>query len=65
VEPAETAPDAGGSDTDRVMLHITEDVGRIYGVDEREYDLAAEDVVTLPATNAGPLVERDAAERLE
>jgi len=64
-EVAVTAPDAGDADTDRVMLRITEDVGRIYGVDEREYDLAAEDVVTLPATNAGPLVKRDAAERLE
>ena len=61
------ATDAGRSSSqpDRVTLRITEDVGRIYGVDEREYDLAAEDVVTLPATNAGPLVERDAAERLE
>jgi DNA replication factor GINS len=59
--------DAGRSDSrpDRVTLRITADVGRIYGVDEREYDLASEDVVTLPATNAGPLVERDAAERLE
>ena len=59
--------DAGRDDSrpDRVTLRITEDVGRIYGVDEREYDLASEDVVTLPATNAGPLVERDAAERLE
>ena len=60
---------AGTTDADsqpeRVTLRITEDVGRIYGVDEREYDLASEDVVTLPATNAGPLVERDAAERLE
>jgi DNA replication factor GINS len=61
---AETA-DADGPRPDRVTLRITENVGRIYGVDEREYDLAAEDVVTLPATNAGPLVERDAAERLE
>ena len=60
---ADTGPD--GSHPDRVTLRITEDVGRIYGVDEREYDLASEDVVTLPATNAGPLVERDAAERLE
>ncbi|MFB6250729.1 MAG: hypothetical protein ABEI27_03410 [Halobellus sp.] len=54
-----------GDDTERLTLRITEDVGRILGVDEREYDLAAEDVVTLPSTNAGPLIERDAAERLE
>ena len=50
---------------DRVTLRITADVGRIYGVDEREYDLESEDVVRLPATNAGPLVDRGAAERLE
>jgi DNA replication factor GINS len=52
-------------DTDRVTLRITEEVGAIFGVDEREYDLAREDVVTLPAANAEPLLERDAAERLE
>ena len=61
---AVTAGDATPED-DRVTLRITADVGRIYGVDEREYDLESEDVVRLPATNAGPLVERDAAERLE
>ena len=51
--------------TDRITLRITEDVGQIFGVDEREYDLASEDVVTLPSTNAGPLLDRDAAERLD
>jgi DNA replication factor GINS len=51
--------------TERVTLRITEDVGRIFGVDEREYDLETEDVVTLPTTNAGPLLDRDAAERLD
>ena len=61
---AATAGDATPED-DRVTLRITADVGRIYGVDEREYDLESEDVVRLPVTNAGPLVERDAAERLE
>ncbi|MDS0299282.1 hypothetical protein NDI76_11075 [Halogeometricum sp. S1BR25-6] len=68
-----TDSEAGGAaadadtdtDTDRVTLRITRDVGQILGVDEREYDLATEDVVTLPATNAGPLVERGAAERLD
>jgi DNA replication factor GINS len=54
--------DAG---TDRVTVRLTRDVGAIFGVDEREYDLASEDVVTLPATNAEPLVDRGAAERLE
>jgi DNA replication factor GINS len=40
-------------------------VGQILGIDEREYDLAAEDVVRLPEQNAEPLVQRDAAERLD
>jgi len=65
---AEAAPSGGASSTgdgDRATVRITADVGRILGVDEREYDLAREDVVTLPETNAAPLVERDAAERLD
>lgn len=61
-EPAAPAPT---DETDRVTLRITSDVGQIFGVDEREYDLATEDVVTLPTTNAEPLVERGAAERLD
>ncbi|WP_049970153.1 DNA replication complex subunit Gins51 [Haladaptatus cibarius] len=50
---------------ERTTVRITRDIGEILGVDEREYDLATEDVVTLPAENAGPLIERDAAEKLE
>ncbi|MFC5134021.1 MULTISPECIES: hypothetical protein [Haloferacaceae] len=50
---------------DRETVRITRDVGEIFGVDEREYDLASEDVVTLPAANADPLVQRDAAERID
>ncbi|WP_440005931.1 hypothetical protein [Halomicrococcus sp. SG-WS-1] len=50
---------------DRTTVRITSDVGEIFGVDERAYDLSTEDVVTLPAANAEPLLERDAAERLE
>ena len=63
---------AGGRDAntddaiiDRETVRITRDVGSILGVDEREYDLVSEDVVTLPAENAEPLVRRDAAERIE
>jgi DNA replication factor GINS len=55
----------GGTGVDRETLRITADVGAIFGVDEREYDLAADDVVQLPAENARPLVERGAAERLD
>jgi DNA replication factor GINS len=67
---AENGRDSAGTvgeadPTERVTLRITEDVGAILGVDEREYDLESEDVVTLPTTNAGPLIERDAAERLD
>jgi len=51
--------------TERTTVRITRDVGAIFGVDEREYELASEDVVSLPAENADPLVQRDAAERLD
>ncbi|MGQ3329582.1 DNA replication complex subunit Gins51 [Halorubrum sp. FL23] len=61
---ADNAPAASDA-TDRATVRITRDVGSIFGVDEREYDLASEDVVTLPAENADPLVQRDAAERLD
>jgi DNA replication factor GINS len=52
-------------DTERTTVRITRDVGQILGTDDREYDLSSEDVVTLPATNAEPLVRKDAAEKLE
>ncbi len=58
-------PDTPSDDPDRVILRITADVGRILGVDQREYDLAAEDIVMLPETNAEPLLSRDAATRLD
>ncbi|VTT85191.1 hypothetical protein DM2_73 [Halorubrum sp. DM2] len=60
---------AAGADppesTDRATVRITRDVGAIFGVDEREYELASEDVVSLPVENADPLVQRDAAERID
>jgi DNA replication factor GINS len=49
----------------RTTVRITDDVGEIFGVDQREYDLSTNDVVTLPADNADPLIERDAAEQLD
>ena len=55
----------GGDDVDRVTVRITQDIGSILGVDDREYSLSTDDVVTLPAQNATPLVEREAAEPLE
>jgi len=70
--PAETAPepstedrDDSAAEVDRTTVRITQDVGEIFGVDEREYSLYADDVVTLPRENAKPLVERDAAEKLD
>ncbi|WP_435358746.1 hypothetical protein [Haloarchaeobius sp. DFWS5] len=60
-EPAREEP----PEVDRTTVRITQDVGDIFGVDEREYKLASDDVVTLPSANADPLVERDAAEKLE
>ena len=68
--PEQTASDGGTAveeapSTDRRTVRITADVGEIFGVDEREYDLSRDDVVDLPEANAAPLVERDAAELLE
>ena len=59
------AESTAGEGADRETVRITRDVGAIFGVDEREYDLASEDVVALPAENAEPLVQRDAAERID
>jgi DNA replication factor GINS len=56
---------SAGDDSDRTTLRITRDVGEIFGVDGREYTLRSEDVVTLPTANADPLVDRDAAMRLD
>jgi DNA replication factor GINS len=62
-----SAVDAGDSqrETERTTVRITRDVGEILGADERTYRLEDEDVVTLPDVNATPLLERDAAERLD
>jgi DNA replication factor GINS len=69
VAPAPTDSDPTDEPTtdavERTTVRITRDVGEVFGVDERSYELSSDDVVTLPSENAGPLVERDAAERLE
>ena len=66
VEPEPSVSDGGAAiDIGRTTVRITDDVGPIFGVDEREYDLAAADVVTLPTDNAEPLIERGVAEQLE
>ena len=53
------------STVDRVTVKITHDVGSILGVDDREYTLSSDDVVTLPEQNATPLLDREVAEPLE
>jgi DNA replication factor GINS len=72
--PPETATASSGTENqsdgetatvDRTTVRITDDVGEIFGIDQREYDLSRDDVVTLPEENAVPLVERDAAEPLD
>ena len=62
---SETGDGGATVDDDRVRVRVIDDVGEILGVDERPYDLQAEDVVTLPEANAEPLVQKDAAEKLE
>lgn len=64
-EGAETVAEDADASCERTTLRITRDVGEIMCVDERSYDLASEDVVTLPSANAEPLVQKDAAERLD
>ncbi|MEF8868501.1 MAG: hypothetical protein V5A85_08280 [Haloarculaceae archaeon] len=55
----------GDGPVERTTVRVTADVGEVFGVDGRAYDLSAEDVVTLPAPNADGLVSKDAAERLD
>ena len=62
---ADSSADSEAAAVDRTTVRITRDIGSILGVDDREYTLTSDDVVTLPEQNAAPLVEREAAERLE
>ena len=72
-DPADESGDEDGideqesasPDVDRTTVRVTSDVGEIFGVDEREYSLYENDVVKLPEENAEPLLQRDAAEKLE
>ncbi|MFA9417570.1 hypothetical protein [Natrinema sp. HArc-T2] len=62
---ADSSADSEGAAVDRTTVRITRDIGEILGVDDREYTLTSDDIVTLPEQNAAPLVDREAAERLE
>ncbi|RRJ27825.1 hypothetical protein [Halocatena pleomorpha] len=71
-QPAADSPDASVNaspskhpDVDRVTVRITNDVGEILCVDDRAYELSTDDIVTLPKPNAQPLIDHDAATRLE
>jgi DNA replication factor GINS len=72
-DPADESGDEEGTDeqesaspdVDRTTVRVTSDVGEIFGVDEREYSLYEDDVVQLPEENAEPLLQRDAAEKVE
>ncbi len=55
---------AGRSGDPRTTVRITADVGSLLGMDDREYDLRSEDVVSLPDENADALVQREAATEL-
>lgn len=57
--------DASPADIDRMTVRITQDIGEIFGVDERTYELSENDVVDLPEANASALVSRNAADKLE
>lgn len=57
--------DPAEAPADRRLVRINDDVGTILGVDEREYDLADGDVVSLPVENAQALIEREVAEPVE
>ena len=62
-----TGDESAADDTpavERSTVRVTDDVGEVFGVDDRTYELAASDVVHLPQVVAEPLVERGAAERL-
>ena len=62
---ATTAEQSDAESLPRTTVRITESVGAIFGVDEREYKLEKEDIVMLPTANAKPLIEQDAARRLD
>jgi DNA replication factor GINS len=63
--PAGTSEGGDDEPVERTTIRVTADVGNIFGIDGRSYDLSAEDVVTLPASNAENLVSKDAAVRLD
>ena len=60
--PSLDAPTPNGVERQRVQ--VVEDVETFVGFDDRDYDLEADDVVSLPATNADILLDRGVARKL-
>lgn len=69
IEPSEDTPNSDPDENEdaviRKTVRITDDVGPIVGVDERNYELSCDDIVTLPEENAVPLIDGGAAEPIE
>ncbi len=49
---------------ERQRVQVVEDVDTFVGFDDRDYDLDADDIVSLPETNADVLLERGVARKL-
>jgi DNA replication factor GINS len=60
-----TQSETASTPVNRQVIRITGEVGDIFGVDGRTYDLSADDVVDLPEENASILVGQDNAEPLD
>lgn len=64
-ERADGGTESLSESVSRVTVQVTQDVGEVYGIDDRTYDLSEEDVVSLPEENAKPLLENNAAITLD
>lgn len=71
-DPVEASTDGGkehltaeADQLSRTTVQILDDIGSIVGIDECEYDLAVNDVVSLPEKNAEPLIDGEVAEPID
>lgn len=64
-QQTKTETDDQPDDISRVTVQVTQDIGEVCGTDNRTYDLAEEDVVSLPEENAKPLLENNAATTID
>jgi DNA replication factor GINS len=63
-QESQTADQEPAPAMERQRVQMLEGVETFLGFDERDYDLEADDIVTLPATNADILLERGVAREL-